>query len=90
MVHEGDEVQLSLEAGGKPSPTLQWFRGSQPMPGQTDAILDILEVHAADAGFYSCEASLVQVPAQCRASCHSAHGVLVQQDTFMADVLLLA
>ncbi|KAK9841716.1 hypothetical protein WJX74_010733 [Apatococcus lobatus] len=55
MVHEGEEVQLSLEAGGRPSPTLQWFHGSQSLPGQTDAVLDILAAHAPDAGFYSCE-----------------------------------
>lgn len=56
-MHEGEDVQLSLEAAGKPSPTLQWFHGSQPLPGQTDPVLDILEVHATDAGFYSCEAT---------------------------------
>lgn len=61
-MHEGEDVQLSLEAGGKPSPTLQWFHGSQPLPGQTDPVLDILEVHATDAGFYSCEASAALSP----------------------------
>lgn len=59
MVHEGEEVQLSLEAGGQPAPTLQWYHGSELLPGQTEAVLDILEVHAADAGFYTCQAGFL-------------------------------
>ncbi len=56
MIREGEEFELRIEAGGQPTPSLQWYHGSQLLAGQTEPSLDVLDARAADAGFYTCQA----------------------------------
>ncbi len=51
-VTAGTAVTLSAVVTGTPSPTLQWQRDGQPIPGATDSTLNLGPVQVADAGDY--------------------------------------
>lgn len=48
----GATVTFSAVATGNPSPTLQWFKDSSPLTGETDSVLTLEGVTAADLGNY--------------------------------------
>ena len=55
----GSDVQLSGGAGGNPIPQYQWWQGFTAIPGATNSILTLTNVHLTDAGVYTMTASNV-------------------------------
>lgn len=53
----GSDVQLSGGASGNPIPEYQWWIGLTPIPGATNAVLNIPNVQLANAGVYTITAS---------------------------------
>ncbi len=52
-VAPGGSVTFTAAASGTPAPTFQWFKGSDPIPGATDASYTIPSVAGGDAGSYT-------------------------------------
>jgi formylglycine-generating enzyme required for sulfatase activity len=52
-------VQVSVSASGFPVPTYQWFKGTNPIAGATNAILEFPQFLEGDAGTYLVVASNV-------------------------------
>lgn len=48
----GGTVVLTAEASGQPLPTYQWFKGVNPLSGQTGATLTLSDLQTTDAGDY--------------------------------------
>ncbi len=48
----GGTVVLTAEASGQPLPTYQWFKGVDPISGQTSATLTLTNVQTTDTGAY--------------------------------------
>lgn len=53
----GGTVVLKARASGNPLPTYQWFKGTNPISGQTGATLTLTNVQAGDAGQYHVKAT---------------------------------
>ena len=51
-INEGETLTLSATASGAPTPTYQWFKGADPIPGATWPTYTINATTAADAGSY--------------------------------------
>ena len=49
----GSAVTFSVQVGGTPPLTFQWFHDSAPIPGATLNSYSIPNVQAADAGTYT-------------------------------------
>ena len=66
LIAVGEPVTFSAEAAGRPAPSYQWMRGTEPIPGATSATHTIASVQLADAGDYHVVAanSLASVPSQ--------------------------
>jgi hypothetical protein len=56
-VNVGQSATLSVVANGSPSPTYQWYRGSNPIFGATGASFRLTAAQIADAGNYFVEVS---------------------------------
>lgn len=52
IVQVGEPAQFSVLASGNPSPTYQWYRNDEPLPGATSSSLEISAAQYADAGNY--------------------------------------
>ena len=50
---EGETVQLSVTATGSPTPTYQWFKAGNAVPGGTNAALTLANVRPAMIGDYT-------------------------------------
>jgi len=50
---EGTTVQFSVTATGSPSPTYQWFKDGNPLPGATEGTLNLASVRPAMIGDYT-------------------------------------
>lgn len=57
---ETDEGTLTTQVTGFPAPSLQWFRGSDPIPGATSATLAFPSLQLSDAGSYTLQATSSQ------------------------------
>ncbi len=51
-VNEGETLTLTAAASGAPTPTYQWYKGSNPISGATFSTYTISSTVAADAGTY--------------------------------------
>ena len=58
----GDSVTFTATVTGVPTPTLQWFKGSSPLSGQTSASLTLSNVQLADSGSYKLVATNPSAP----------------------------
>ncbi|HEX2748566.1 MAG TPA: immunoglobulin domain-containing protein [Verrucomicrobiales bacterium] len=56
-VFTGSSLSISASASGTPVPTLQWYRDTTPLPGQTTATLTLTNVQPGDAGDYTVRAT---------------------------------
>jgi len=50
---EGNDVTFEVEFTGAPIPTLQWYKGADPLPGETGKTLTLTGITLGDAGDYS-------------------------------------
>ncbi|WP_193212591.1 beta strand repeat-containing protein [Luteolibacter marinus] len=48
----GGTIGLTAVANGYPEPSYQWYKGSDPLPGQTSSTLTLTGLQAGDAGAY--------------------------------------
>jgi uncharacterized delta-60 repeat protein len=55
----GQGASFSVEAGGTPPLSYQWFRGGMPLAGATTSVLTLTNVAGTDAGDYCVEVSNV-------------------------------
>lgn len=62
-VNPGTNVTFTVAVTGNPTPTLQWFKDSSALPGQTAATLALTGVTAADIGAYKVVATNSASPA---------------------------
>ncbi len=70
----GGTVVLSAEAGGRPLPTYQWFKGVEPLDGETSATLTLSNLQSTDAGDYR----LTATNPQGSVTTHDAHVEVVE------------
>lgn len=56
-VSVGFAVSFTIEISGAPTPTIQWYKGSNAIPGAVGATLYLLSPQPADSGIYSAEVS---------------------------------
>ena len=56
-VTEGDAIHLFVTATGVPSPTYQWYKNGDLLPGETADTYDIAVSTRTDSGVYTCIAS---------------------------------
>ncbi len=52
-----DAGSLTAQVTGFPTPTLQWFKGSDPLPGATRPVLDFPSLAESDNGTYTLQAT---------------------------------
>jgi hypothetical protein len=62
-VNTGTNVIFTVAVTGTPAPTLQWFKGTTALPGQTASTLTLSSVTTADAGAYKAVATNSAAPA---------------------------
>lgn len=71
----GGNVTLTAKAAGNPVPTYQWFKGENPLGGQTGATLALTNVRLSDAGDYYLTATNSQGTATTEAARLTVRGV---------------
>ena len=54
VVENGDVLTLNCTASGGPDNMLHWYKDNVLLQGNTDNVLEITSVNAADGGFYEC------------------------------------
>ncbi len=66
LIAAGEPVTFSAEAEGRPAPTYQWMRGTEPIPGATAPTYTIASVQLSDADTYHVVATntVASVPSQ--------------------------
>ena len=54
VVEYGDVLTLNCTASGGPDNMLRWYKDNVLLQGNTDNVLNITSVNAADGGLYEC------------------------------------